>query len=186
MHAIARSEAARLERLTSDFLSYARPSEPKRTPVALGQVLGYIAEIANVQASKRGIRIVVEGEDGLQANVDREQLQRALLNLLLNAIDATPHGGHVAVRCSRPSAQSVELQVENSGDPIPEEVLSRIFEPFYTTKPHGTGLGLAISRNIARVQGGDLVVTRNDPGHVCFAMTVSDGEPVGSGAISHG
>jgi signal transduction histidine kinase len=186
MHAIARSEAARLERLTSDFLSYARTSQPKRLLIALADVLGYIAEIANVQASKRGIRIAVEGKDGLRANVDREQLQRALLNLLLNAIDATPVGGHVAIRCSRPSAQSVELQVENSGDPIPEEVLSRIFEPFYTTKPHGTGLGLAISRNIARVQGGDLIVARNDPGHVCFTMTVSDEASADSGATSHG
>jgi len=186
MLAIARIEAARLERLTSDFLSYARPSQPKRNPIALADVLGYIAEIASVHASKKDVRVSVESDDGLRANVDREQLQRALLNLLLNAIDATPVEGHVAVRCSRPSAQSVELQVENSGDPIPEEVLSRIFEPFYTTKPHGTGLGLAISRNIARVQGGDLIVARNEPGHVCFTMTVSDGEPVGSGATSHG
>lgn len=186
MHAIARSEAARLEKLTSDFLSYARPSQPKRNPVALADVLGYIAEVANVQASKRGIRIAVEGEDGLRANVDREQLQRALLNLLLNAIDATPVGGQVVIRSSRPSAQSVELQVENSGDPIPKEVLSRIFEPFYTTKPHGTGLGLAISRNIARVQGGDLIVAQNEPGHVCFTMTISDEASPDSGAISHG
>jgi two-component system sensor histidine kinase HydH len=186
MHAIARSEAARLERLTSDFLSYARPSQPKRNPVALADVLGYIAEIANVHASKKDIRISVESSDGLCANVDREQLQRALLNLLLNAIDATPLGGHVAVRSSRPSAQSVELQVENSGDPIPDEVLSRIFEPFYTTKPHGTGLGLAISRNIAKVQGGDLIVARNEPGHVCFTMTVSDEATADSGATSHG
>jgi two-component system sensor histidine kinase AtoS len=186
MLAIARGEAARLEKLTGDFLSYARPSEPKRTPASMTEVLGYIAEIANVHASKKNIKISLESGEDLRANVDREQLQRALLNLLLNAIDATPAGGQVVVRLSRPSAQSVELQVENSGDPIPEEVLSRIFEPFYTTKPHGTGLGLAISRNIARVQGGDLVVARNEPGHVCFAITVSDGEPVGSGASSHG
>jgi two-component system, NtrC family, sensor histidine kinase HydH len=186
MLAIARSEAARLEKLTSDFLSYARPSQPKRNPVALADLLGYIAEVANVQASKRGIRIAVEGEDGLRANVDREQLQRAVLNLLLNAIDATPVGGQVVIRGSRPSAQSVELQVENSGDPIPKEVLSRIFEPFYTTKPHGTGLGLAISRNIARVQGGDLIVARNEPGHVCFTMTICDEASPDSGAISHG
>ena len=186
MYAIARTEAARLEKLTSDFLSYARPSQPNRTTVALGQVLGYIAEIANVQASKRGIKIAVEGEDGLRVNIDRDQLQRALLNLLLNAIDATPSGGHVAVRSKRPSASSLELQVENSGEPIPKEVLSRIFEPFYTTKPHGTGLGLAISKNIARAQGGDLVVARNELGHVCFAMTVSDEQPAGSGANNHG
>ena len=186
MLAIARSEAARLEKLTSDFLSYARPSQPKRSPVALADVLGYIAEIANVHASKRGIQITVEGEDGLRANVDRELLQRALLNLLLNAIDATPVGGQVVIRSSRPSVQSVELQVENSGDPIPKDVLSRIFEPFYTTKPHGTGLGLAISRNIARVQGGDLIVAQNEPGHVCFTMTISDEASPDSGAISHG
>src|SRR5436190_725077 len=129
--------------------------------------LGYIAEIANVHASRRDIRISVESGEGLLANVDREQLQRALLNLLLNAIDATPVGGDVTVRCSRPSVESVELQVENSGELIPEEALSRIFEPFFTTKPHGTGLGLAISRNIARVQGGDVVVARDEPGHVC-------------------
>ncbi len=186
MHAIARSEAARLEKLTSDFLSYARPSQPKRNPAAISEVVGYIAEIAGVHASKKDIRVSVESCGDLRANVDREQLQRALLNLLLNAIDATPVGGHVAVRGSRPSAQSVELQVENSGDSIPEEVLSRIFEPFYTTKPHGTGLGLAISRNIARVQGGDLIVARNEPGHVCFTMTVSDAASADSGATSHG
>lgn len=186
MLAIARSEAARLEKLTSDFLSYARPSQPKRTPVAVADVLGYTAEIANVHALKRGIQIAVDGEDGLRANVDRDQLQRALLNLLLNAIDATPDGGQVVIRSSRPSVQSVELQVENSGDPIPKEVLSRIFEPFYTTKPHGTGLGLAISRNIARVQGGDLIVAQNEPGHVCFTMTISDEASPVSGAISHG
>ncbi len=186
MLAIARSEAARLEKLTSDFLSYARPSQPKRTLVALADVLGYIAEIANVHALKRGIQIAVEGEDGLRANVDREQLQRAVLNLLLNAIDATPVGGQVVIRSSRPSVQIVELQVENSGDPIPKEVLSRIFEPFYTTKPHGTGLGLAISRNIARVQGGDLIVAQNEPGHVCFTMRISDEASPDSGAISHG
>ena len=98
--------------------------------------MGYIAEIVGVHASKKDIGVSVESNEDLRANVDREQLQRALLNLLLNAIDATPVGGHVAVRCSRPSSQSVELQVENSGDPIPKEVLSRIFEP--STPPNRT------------------------------------------------
>ena len=117
MLAIARSEAARLEKLTSDFLSYARPSQPKRNPVALADVLGYITEIANVHASKKEIRISIDSGDGSRANVDREQLQRALLNLLLNAIDATPVGGQVAVRSSRPSAHSVELAGRKFGRP---------------------------------------------------------------------
>ena len=186
MYSIARSEAARLEKLTSDFLSYARPSQPSRSRIALSEVLGYIAEIARVPAVKKGISITVEGENGHSANLDRGQIQSALLNLVLNALDATPSGGSVAVCSRRVSSTSLELQVENTGEPISNEALSRIFEPFYTTKPHGTGLGLAISRNIARAHGGDLVVARNETGHVCFAMTVSDDNPVDTGANNHG
>jgi signal transduction histidine kinase len=186
MYSIARNEAARLEKLTNDFLSYARPSQPTRSRVALSDVLGYIAEIARVHGTKRGIRITVEGEDGQWANLDRGQVQSALLNLVLNAIDATPAGGRVAICSRRVSPNSLELQVENSGEPISTGVLSRIFEPFYTTKPNGTGLGLAISRNIARAHGGDLIVARNEAGHVCFAMSVADDNPVDAGANNHG
>jgi signal transduction histidine kinase len=94
--------------------------------------------------------------------------------------------GQLVVRRSRLSDGRLELQVENVGEPIPDDVLSRMFEPFYTTKPHGTGLGLAISRNIARAHGGDLLVARNEPGHVCFALTISDDQTTHSGATAHG
>ena len=186
MYAIARSEAARLEKLTGDFLTYARPSPPLRSAMSLTEVLGYIADVARVQASKKEIRISVEAIDNLRASVDRDQIQRALLNLLLNAIDATPVNGQVVVRSSSVPGDHLEVQVENSGESIPEEVLSRMFEPFYTTKPHGTGLGLAISRNIAKAHGGDLQVTRNQPGHVCFTLTISDEEAPHSGVSPHG
>jgi two-component system sensor histidine kinase HydH len=186
MYSIARSEAARLEKLTNDFLSYARPNKPIRSRISLSEVLGYIAEIARVHGLKKEISIVVDSENDQWANLDREQIQSALLNLVLNALDATPTGGRIAVRCRRLSASSMELQVENTAEPISNEVLSRMFEPFYTTKPNGTGLGLAISRNIARAHGGDLVVARNELGHVCFAMTVSDDNPVDIGANNHG
>lgn len=186
MYSIARTEAARLEKLTTAFLSYARPSQPTRSRIVLSEVLGYIAEIAKVHGINRGISITVESENGQWANLDREQIQSALLNLILNAIDATPTGGRVAVRSRRLSADGTELQVENTGEAISTQALSRIFEPFYTTKPHGTGLGLAISRNIARAHGGDLIVARNEPGHVCFAMTVSDDNPANTGANKHG
>lgn len=186
MYSIARSEAARLEKLTNDFLSYARPSKPTRSRIVLSEVLGYIAEIARVQGLKKEISIVVESENDHWANLDRGQIESALLNLVLNALDATPTGGRIVVRSRRLSVNNMELQVENTAEPISNEVLSRMFEPFYTTKPNGTGLGLAISRNIARAHGGDLVVTRNELGHVCFAMTVSDDTPVDSGANNHG
>lgn len=186
MYAIARSEAARLEKLTGDFLTYARPSQPQRRSTSIAELLGYIADVGGVQASKKQIHISVHGADSLDASVDRDQIQRALLNLLLNAIEATAVGGQVVVRGSSLPGGGLELQVENSGDPIPKAVLSRMFEPFYTTKPHGTGLGLAISRNIARAHGGDLWLATNEPGHVCFALTVSDDETAHSGATSYG
>ena len=186
MYAIARTEAGRLEKLTGDFLTYARPSQALRSATSLTEVLGYIADVARIQASKKEIRISVEGTNNLRANVDRDQIQRAVLNLLLNAIDATPVNGQVVVRSKSVPGDHMELQVENSGESVPEEVLSRMFEPFYTTKPHGTGLGLAISRNIAKAHGGDLRVTRNEPGHVCFTLTISDDEAPHSGASSHG
>ena len=186
MYSIARDEAARLEKLTSDFLSYARPIQPARSRIVLSEVVGYIAEIAKVHGIKRDISISVESENGQSANLDRGQIQGALLNLVLNAIDATPTGGTVAVRSRRLSASRLEIQVENAGAPISSTVLSRIFEPFYTTKPHGTGLGLAIAKNVAKAHGGDLVVACNEPGHVCFAMTVSDENPVHTGANGHG
>ena len=186
MYSIARSEAARLEKLTSDFLSYARPSHPQRSHIALSEVLGYIAEIAKIQANKKDISISVEAGNGESANLDRGQIQGAVLNLVLNAIDAAPIGGTIAVRSRRIAASTLEVQVENTGEPISHETLSRIFEPFYTTKPSGTGLGLAISRNIARAHGGELTVARNDPGHICFTMTVLDDNPVASGANHNG
>jgi signal transduction histidine kinase len=186
MYSIARSEAARLEKLTSDFLSYARPIQPQLSHIALAEILGYIAEIAKVQANKKNIRVLIDGGNGDSANLDREQIQSALLNLVLNAIDAAPFDGTIAVRSRRLSPNKVELEVENEGNPISPETLSRIFEPFYTTKPSGTGLGLAISRNIARAHGGELTVTRNDPGHICFTMTVLDDNPVVPGARHHG
>lgn len=186
MYSIARNEAARLEKLTTDFLSYARPIQPTRSRIALPEVLGYITETAKVHGMKKGITITLENDNHPWANLDRGQIQSALLNLVLNALDATPAGGTVAVCSRRVSDDTLEIQVENTGERISDESLSRIFEPFYTTKPNGTGLGLAISRNIARAHGGDLAVSRNEPGHVCFSMTVSDDNRDHNGANNDG
>ena len=114
----------------------------------------------------------MDADPALAATVDRGQIERALLNLLLNAVEATPAGGRIALR-ARANGPAGVLEVENSGDPIPPDALSRIFEPFFTTKRHGTGLGLAIAKNVARGHGGDLRVAANEPGRVTFALTLS-------------
>jgi signal transduction histidine kinase len=107
----------------------------------------------------------------LTALADEAQVQQALMNLLLNAVDASPTGGTITLR-GYDENHRIHIDLENAGSPIAEPALSRIFEPFFTTKPRGTGLGLAIARNIARAQGGDLVLARNGPTRVCFSLMV--------------
>jgi signal transduction histidine kinase len=92
------------------------------------------------------------------------------MNLLLNAVDASPANGKIMIRVRDNSEARIHIDIENSGAAIAEPALSRIFEPFFTTKPRGTGLGLAIARNIARTQGGELVLAGNEPGRVCFSL----------------
>jgi signal transduction histidine kinase len=93
------------------------------------------------------------------------------MNLLLNAVDASLPQGTILIRV-RDEGARIHIDVENAGAPILEPAIRRIFEPFFTTKPRGTGLGLAIARNIARAQGGDLVLAVNELGRVCFSLTL--------------
>ncbi len=170
MFRIAAAEARRLETLTDDFLSYARGRKPdrKRTPVAA--TLGYVAGLVRAKAEEKGVLVDVAGSASLEASLDPYQVQQALLNLALNAIDATREGGRVRLGAVPLEDGGCEVYVENEGDAIPQDVASRIFEPFFSTKPRGTGLGLAIARNIARAHGGDAALERNEPGRVRFAL----------------
>jgi two-component system sensor histidine kinase HydH len=179
MYAIATAEASRLEKLTSDFLTYARPGTPDRAPARISELLGYIAEIAKPHALRKGVSVVAEARDELCGNLDSGQVQRALLNLVMNAIDAAECGSEVRMRAARFVQGEVQIEVENVGQAIREEVLANVFEPFYTTKPQGTGLGLAIARNIARAHGGDIVVACNEPKKVCFTIFLKDDAETG-------
>lgn len=172
MFGIAADEANRLSQLTTDFLDYAstRPSQLTETSVA--DSLAYVADASRAHASKKGIRFEVATPEDLTVRADAGQLQQALMNVVLNAVDASPAGSTIILR-SHNGNQKVCIDVENAGPPIPEGVLGRIFEPFFTTKPRGTGLGLAIARNIARAQGGDLVIAANSPDRVCFSLILS-------------
>jgi len=178
---IVSSEAARLEKLTSDFLLSVRQRPPERRPTALCDSLEYVASLARGRADEHGVEILVQCPAELAAEVDAFQIHQALLNLVLNAVDALTGGGTVTL-----SAETVEggdadgepgtvrLAVEDDGAAIPPEVAERIFEPFYTTKDAGTGLGLTIARNIARGHGGDLFLEANRRGRVRMVIALPD------------
>ena len=172
MFGIAADEANRLSQLTTDFLDYASTRPSQLTETSVSDSLAYVADASRAHASKKGIRFEVATPEDLMVRADSGQLQQALMNVVLNAVDASPAGSTIILR-SHNGNQKVCIDVENAGPPIPEGVLSRIFEPFFTTKPRGTGLGLAIARNIARAQGGDLVIAANSPDRVCFSLILS-------------
>jgi signal transduction histidine kinase len=173
MFAIAARESERLEHLTTDFLTYARPSVPQRSRVFINELLSYIGDVTKMYAAKRSITVTSNLTTELPANVDASLVEGALLNLTLNAVDATPVDG--SIELSAVIDESVlRIEIKNSGQAISPVDLERIFEPFFTTKPTGTGLGLAIARGIARAHGGDVWVSNNQYGCVTFAMTLAD------------
>ena len=167
---IAAREAVRLEKLTTDFLSYARPRTPETSPNSILDTLAYVASVCRAHAGDRDVEIEVDAPESLEAELDPAQIQQALLNLVMNAIDASPKGGAVRLKSEWDGFSEVCVWVSNSGPPISKAVESRIFEPFFTTKPRGTGLGLAIARNIARSHGGDLSISSNQPNNVSFRL----------------
>jgi signal transduction histidine kinase len=174
MYAIATKEAGRLERLTTDFLVYARPRVPAKMRSDLGESIGYIAEICRPRAGGKDVDVVCEYPEGLWAEVDSGQLQQALLNLAMNAIEASNPGARVQLR-GRRAGNQVLIDVDNGNGPIAPSVAACVFEPFFTTRPSGTGLGLAIARNIVIAHGGELALTHNDAETIRFTVSLPIG-----------
>lgn len=174
---VASDEARRLEGLTRDFLTYARQKDPDRQPTSLAATLGYVAGLARAREAETGVRLAVECDDDAQVLVDPYQLHQALLNMVVNAFDATPAGGRITLGAAAAADGGAELFVENEGQAIPADIMPRLFEPFFTTRAQGTGLGLAIARTIARAHGGDLELSANLPRRVRFTLRVSPPRP---------
>lgn len=170
MFDIAAKEAKRLEKLTGDFLEYAKPQLLEKTNSPASDTLLYVASACKAYASETGVGIEVEAQPDLTINMDAGKVQQALLNLLKNAIEASQPQQSITLRGMLTNKETVWLEVHNAGSPIPEDALKQIFEPFFTTKRQGTGLGLAIARNIARAHGGDLFLRVNEPGRICFTL----------------
>jgi signal transduction histidine kinase len=174
MFAIAAREAKRLEKLTGEFLTYARPVNPSFSRVPIDDILAHIADVTRMHSAGRVIDVSSTMMGDPVAFIDPSQIEAALLNLSLNALDATPDHGRIVLR-GRSEFDKISIDVENTGSKIKDHDLERIFEPFFTTKPGGTGLGLAMARGIAIAHGGDIQVSRNDEGSVVFTMTLRKG-----------
>ncbi len=172
MFSIAAKEAQRLERLTTDFLVYARPRPVQVAPVNVADTLNYVATVARAHAANEGVAIDVVVDSKLEGEFDANQMHQALLNLVLNAIDACHRGDQVKLNAQTNGNGLIRIDVVDPAGPIPPETVASIFEPLFTTKQGGSGLGLSIARNIARAHGTDIVLRINEPRRVCFSIEI--------------
>jgi signal transduction histidine kinase len=176
MARIAGIEARRLEKLTTDFLTYAQPGDPPRTEVDAASLSGYLGSIARAQALSKHVQVEIDAKDRCIVYGNEDQLQQALLNLMRNAIDASPEDGRVSVAVSH-HANKVKISIENGGPAIPAYAVPKIFEPFFTAKRGGTGLGLSIAQKVIEAHHGELRLECNMEECVVFSLLLPSFPP---------
>jgi signal transduction histidine kinase len=175
---ILRKEALRAKDITTRLLRFAREDQGRRAPIRLADEIREVAAFLGHQLQQAGLRLeldlaaadaVIEG--------DAEEWRQALLNLLRNAMDASPSGGAIRLQLAYADG-GLRLAVADEGPGIPAALRQRVFEPFFTTKPtgQGTGLGLAITHRIVEAHGGRIYVADAPVGaRICIDLPLAAG-----------
>jgi len=152
-------EIDRINRVVTDLLNFSRPMTLEPEPTNLPDLIDHVVSLITGDAQARNISINVHcPADMKPLSLDPNQITQALLNLMLNAINALFEGGVIEIRASGSKDNNVKIYVEDNGTGIEPEIQEKIFEPFYTTKERGTGLGLAMVRKIAENHDGGVDV----------------------------
>lgn len=158
-----------LETTVNDLLHFSADREPKSESFAVAPLLLEICDSLMPQLQAHEIGVAVHGDPHGVVEADREMLKRAILNLVLNAIDAMPDGGQLTLTAAS-AADAFEIEIVDSGPGIAESACDRLFEPFFTTKGQGTGLGLAIVDRIAEAHGGQISASNRPTGGAAFLL----------------
>jgi signal transduction histidine kinase len=159
-------ETHRLNSIVEQFLSLARPVEIKAEALPLAEVLKELAALQASEAKRSGVKIRVVAAPNLPSlTADPNHLTQVLLNLMLNGLQAMPNGGTLTLEAKTSNGNCL-IAVTDTGTGIAPENLSRLFEPYFTTKTKGTGLGLAISLRLIEAHGGKITAA-NLPGGGC-------------------
>jgi two-component system, NtrC family, sensor histidine kinase HydH len=186
---VLEEEIIRLEQIVSGFLDFARPPKPEPRPIDMKDFLERTIEGVRARAELQGVRLQMEtGPGPMVISADPHQLKQVIFNLLFNALDAQPQGGHITIRVgidpTNPNHPALLVVVEDGGPGIPKELGERIFDPFVSTKETGIGLGLSICRRIVESHGGSLKVTSSDRG-TTFTLRLPVVRPSASFALTH-
>lgn len=167
---IIHGELNRLEALVKHFVSLSGPASLNLETVHPAKILSNVSALLQPEAASRGISLKSEADPALQFRADPAQLTQALVNLVINAIQAVGRDGSVSLRATRRDEGNVILQVQDTGPGVDPAKQSAIFEPFYTTKAEGSGLGLWIVQQIVSAHHGNIRVGTAAPHGALFTI----------------
>ena len=153
------AEIDRLDAVVKRFLDFARPMDVRLEPTQLAELLREVLEVAQPQLQRAKVDVAQLLPIGIpEVFVDRDLLKQAVLNLVLNAVDAMPGGGQLQLTLSR-RGEVAEITVADSGKGIPPELRQKVFQLFFTTRPGGSGIGLASTFRIVQLHNGSINFT---------------------------
>jgi signal transduction histidine kinase len=167
--------AQRVARIAQGLLSFSRRSSSARDVVQLNDVVRETLLLTERQVTRAGVRLVVETAEALPpVRGDGSALEQVLLNLVTNAAAAVGTSGEIRITTRRHPERSgcIQLLVADTGCGIPPDVMPRVFDPFFSTKPSGTGLGLSVSDGIVREHGGTIDVESTPDQGTRFTITL--------------
>ncbi len=167
---IIKKECYRLDGLLTNFLNFARPRPPQFQAVDLNMVLDVVLDLATHGVRGKQIHLVKHIHSPVPlVECDPEQLEQVLLNLMINAVEASPEGETV-VLSARQDGTKILIQVADHGHGVQPAHVDRLFDPFFTTKEHGTGLGLPVAHQIVAQMGGRLSAASNPGQGMTFSV----------------
>jgi len=172
-----REESDRLAKVVTELLDFVKPVPPMKSEIGLDAIARRAASLLSSEATNRGVTIDVTGAAApVVAPCDGDQLHQVCLNLILNALQASPRGSAVVVATER-RGETAALIVQDRGVGLPADLVEHLFEPFTSQRDGGIGLGLAIVRRIVRAHGGDVAARNREGGGAEFVVTL----PLGAG-----
>ncbi|HJW27874.1 MAG TPA: ATP-binding protein, partial [Saprospiraceae bacterium] len=179
------SEVRRIESLMKSLLDFARPPKPQFLQVNLNQVLegtmDFLIQQPSFSQSKKAPIAIIQDLDAHLPEIvaDPQQLRQIFINLLLNAHESMANKGTITVKTSHDSNHAIEICISDTGKGINKDILDKLFQPFFTTKPKGTGLGLAITKQLIEQHGGTISAENNPGGGAIFRIKIPIIQPEG-------
>ena len=168
---IVKEEIDRLNSIVQDFLFAVRPMNMNLSRESVNEIMKEMMDFLKYELQEADISVVLEFEEGLpEVFVDPKYLKQALLNVVKNSIEALEGGGRLNVKTEEASDGDVLIHIIDNGKGIPENIMGKIFEPYFTTRNFGTGLGLVIVYKIIKELGGDIKVSSKETEGTVFSI----------------